>query len=125
MDEVDDEVLVKCEDDFRTIIPLRKKAFRLGSEALRECRPAIKHRPCRKGDCVDASLDCETGSLTRAWFVDEELSRDVRRWGGGGMRGEAASARAGETLLFDRRRERAWNGKALVAQARVPRRVQR
>lgn len=94
VDEVDDEVLVKCEDEFRTIIPLRKKAFRLGSEALRECRPAIKHRPCLKGDCVDASLDCETGSLTRAWFVREEVSRYVRRRGDGGMRG-AANARAG------------------------------
>lgn len=63
MEELAEEVeeVVEFDEGFRTIITLRKMPFRLLPElSLRHCTQALENKPCRKGSCIDASLDCET-----------------------------------------------------------------
>lgn len=72
VEEVVEDEVVKCDDGFfLTTITFRKKLFRLvaSGEVLQEGRPAVRHEPCRKGGCVDASLDRETPRLTRVFGV--------------------------------------------------------
>lgn len=64
VDEVD--VVARWREGLRTIITLRKRPFRLVDpvRALRDWKAAVRHRPCRKGSCIDASLEGETRRLT-------------------------------------------------------------
>lgn len=52
------EEVVKLDEGFRTIITLRKKPFFLVGPVvpLPDWRPAVRHKPCREGRCIDASL---------------------------------------------------------------------